>query len=383
MAEVDCNCGDAARRPSAIASGHLRTPPSRPIDSSNDQGPRVGGRGDPVRRCVCAGPDPRQPERPTHSAAHTRRRSPSPAASVHSPRLRGLPREVAPVDFPDGARRARTTRKARCARPAMATRPSTSRIRRKAKPRESVDEQDGDRGREDRRLPDVPLEQPPPGVLGRRGAREKRCHLRATATTSTNSPGPADARRRPSRPRSGPTRRTFAASAISRSATATLKPSHHPIIENKIKCSDCHNPHGALTPVMLRRRDGQPAVLFVPRRQARSLHVRAPVGGGELPVLPQPARVDLPAASERKGAEPLPGLPRRRAPPRNDLRRRSRRSNARRRRRPIPNSACFGKAPGSPNTAVNTRFIARACVNCHNAIHGSNAPGSRGQFLIR
>ena len=34
--------------------------------------------------------------------------------------------------------------------------------------------------------------------------------------------------------------------------SATLKPSHHPIIENKIKCSDCHNPHGALTPVMLK-----------------------------------------------------------------------------------------------------------------------------------
>jgi predicted CXXCH cytochrome family protein len=38
---------------------------------------------------------------------------------------------------------------------------------------------------------------------------------------------------------------------------------------------------------------------------------------------------------------------------------------------------------GSPNASVNTRFIARACVNCHNAIHGSNAPGSKGRFFLR
>ena len=33
---------------------------------------------------------------------------------------------------------------------------------------------------------------------------------------------------------------------------ATFKPSHHPIIEGKVKCSDCHNPHGAITPAMLK-----------------------------------------------------------------------------------------------------------------------------------
>jgi predicted CXXCH cytochrome family protein len=31
----------------------------------------------------------------------------------------------------------------------------------------------------------------------------------------------------------------------------------------------------------------------------------------------------------------------------------------------------------------NTRFIARACLNCHNSIHGSNAPANRGQFFTR
>jgi hypothetical protein len=38
---------------------------------------------------------------------------------------------------------------------------------------------------------------------------------------------------------------------------------------------------------------------------------------------------------------------------------------------------------GTPNPSVNTRLVARACLNCHNAIHGSNAPGARGQFFTR
>jgi DmsE family decaheme c-type cytochrome len=47
-----------------------------------------------------------------------------------------------------------------------------------------------------------------------------------------------------------------------------------------------------------------------------------------------------------------------------------------------PNPACAGKT-GQPNPAVNTRLVARACLNCHNAIHGSNAPGNRGKFFTR
>jgi len=38
---------------------------------------------------------------------------------------------------------------------------------------------------------------------------------------------------------------------------------------------------------------------------------------------------------------------------------------------------------GSPNSSPSTRFVARSCTNCHNAIHGSNAPSNRGRFFIR
>ena len=67
--------------------------------------------------------------------------------------------------------------------------------------------------------------------------------------------------------------------------------------------------------------DDQRPVLLVPRRQARSVRVQPPAGRGELRDLPQPARLGPREAPERVGAEPVPGLPRRVAAPRHDLRR--------------------------------------------------------------
>ena len=32
---------------------------------------------------------------------------------------------------------------------------------------------------------------------------------------------------------------------------------------------------------------------------------------------------------------------------------------------------------------ISTRLIARACLNCHAQIHGSNAPAAKGRFFLR
>jgi predicted CXXCH cytochrome family protein len=47
----------------------------------------------------------------------------------------------------------------------------------------------------------------------------------------------------------------------------------------------------------------------------------------------------------------------------------------------VPN--CPPNRVGQPNPGVNNRLVARACVNCHNAVHGSNAPANRGKFFLR
>ena len=165
---------------------------------------------------------------------------------------------------------------------------------------------------------------------------------------------------------------------------ANFKPSHHPIIEGKVKCSDCHNAHGSITPAMLK----QPTI----NDQCYSCHAdkRGPYLFNHPPVEENCATCHNPHGSvhARLLNESAPNLCQ-------DCHDGSRHPgtvygaagafNC----QPGDNSAtggvlnCPPSRTGQPNPAVNNRLVARACNNCHTAIHGSNAPANRGKFFLR
>ena len=140
-----------------------------------------------------------------------------------------------------------------------------------------------------------------------------------------------------------------------------MRPSHHPIQEGKVKCSSCHNPHGALSHAML----NQESV----NAQCTSCHAdkRGPFMFDHPPVEENCLNCHNPHGS--RSAKLL--------------------------REKVPNICqdCHDAAQ-HPGTAYdppdsfkgatpNTRFVARSCMNCHNEIHGSNSPAGRGRRLVR
>ena len=84
-----------------------------------------------------------------------------------------------------------------------------------------------------------------------------------------------------------------------------LKPSHHPIIEGKVGCQDCHEPHGSLLKASLKNDSLNDLCVQLPRRQARPVDPRASAGRGELRDLPHAARVVAPRAARAEGAGAL------------------------------------------------------------------------------
>jgi DmsE family decaheme c-type cytochrome len=143
-----------------------------------------------------------------------------------------------------------------------------------------------------------------------------------------------------------------------------LKPSHHPILEGKLNCTSCHNPHGALSPAMVKEESvNQLCTSCHADKRGPFMQEHPPVEENCLACHTSHGSIHNKLLSER-----------------------------------VPNICqdCHDAArhPGtfysgnqgfgsSASGAPNTRLVARACLNCHTTIHGSNAPAMRGKFFLR
>ncbi len=145
-----------------------------------------------------------------------------------------------------------------------------------------------------------------------------------------------------------------------------MRPSHHPIVEGKVKCTSCHNPHGALSPAMVNaasikelcttcHADKRGPFMFEHAPVEEScLNCHNPHGSRTLKLLNEKVPnlcQDCHDAAQHPGTM-------------------------------YDADNNFRATPG-PTSGPNTRFIARSCMNCHNEIHGSNSPASRARRFVR
>ena len=139
------------------------------------------------------------------------------------------------------------------------------------------------------------------------------------------------------------------------------KPSHHPLLEGKLDCTSCHNPHGALSPVMVKDETiNQLCTGCHADKRGPHMNEHPPVEENCLSCHTPHGSLHNKLLNER-----VPNL----CQDCHDAARH-------------PGTAYSGNQ-GFSNSTPNTRLVARACLNCHTAIHGSNAPAMRGKFFLR
>ena len=135
--------------------------------------------------------------------------------------------------------------------------------------------------------------------------------------------------------------------------------SHHPIIEGKVTCSDCHNPHGAPGPKMLKE--------LTVNETCYTCHMekRGPMLFEHEPVRENCLNCHSPhgTTQARLLVERSPFLCQ------------ECHANSGHQAQPIAGQTLAGQ------TAANVRAMAKGCVTCHSQIHGSNSPN--GNFLTR
>lgn len=145
--------------------------------------------------------------------------------------------------------------------------------------------------------------------------------------------------------------------------------SHHPILEGKVKCSDCHNPHGTLSRGMITAENtNQLCYKCHPDKRGPFMWEHAPVeenckichtphGSKASKLLTQRTPTICQECHSFSGHQ--------------------------------KSDSMLSAKGGFRGSSPSSRQVGRLCLNCHSAIHGSNAPenpssaGSSGRYLIR
>jgi DmsE family decaheme c-type cytochrome len=151
------------------------------------------------------------------------------------------------------------------------------------------------------------------------------------------------------------------------------RPSHHPIPEGKMTCSDCHNPHGSVGPVLMKR-DTINEVCYTCHMEKRGpfVHNHEPVSEN-CALCHNPHGTVTPAMLKTRppflchschtphSSNNIPSV----IPFQ------------------VPGNASVGNTTGKNATQY---LMARGCLNCHTQVHGSNNPSLMNptpQFNLR